>query len=153
MAYIEWELENDNLTQAEALFPKCLMQVKYLGLWTTYLNYIRRRHNLSQDPEGKQRSTVDQAYQLVLNSIGIDKDADQLWRDYIDFLRSGPGQVGGSGWQDQQKMDMLRKTYHRAIATPMGNIGALWKEYNDTEMGLNKMTVRRCPGNDALKSC
>ena len=68
-----------------------------------------------------------------------------IWRDYLDFLKSAPGSVGGTGWQDQQKMDTLRKAYQKAVATPMGVVQQIWKEYNDFEMGLNKITVSSHP--------
>lgn len=71
----------------------------------------------------------------------MDKDAGNIWKDYIEFIRSGPGQIGGNGWQDQQKMDLLRKTFQKAICIPLHNVNALWKEYDAFEMGLNKMTV------------
>ena len=72
----------------------------------------------------------------------MDKDSGRIWQDFVQFIRNGPGTIGGSGWQDQQKMDLLRKTYQRAICVPMSTVNVLWKEYDAFEMGLNKMTVR-----------
>lgn len=111
-------------------------------LWTVYLNYIRRRNDLNNDPDGRARKTVTQAYEFVIDNIGVDKDSGQIWQDYIQFIRSGPGQIGGGNWQEQQKMDQLRKAYQRAICVPMATVNTLWKEYDQFEMGLNKMTVR-----------
>ena len=65
----------------------------------------------------------------------------EFWSDYIQFIRSGPGNVGGSGWQDQQKMDLLRKGYQKALCVPTQAVNTLWKEYDQFEMGLNKLTV------------
>lgn len=73
--------------------------------------------------------------------MGMDKDSGNIWTDYVDFIRSGPGTVGGSGWQDQQKMDLLRKAYQKAICVPTQAVNTLWKEYDQFEMGLNKLTV------------
>ena len=80
--------------------------------------------------------------EFVLDQVGIDKDSGPIWRDYVGFVKSGPGTAGGSGWQDAQKMDLLRKAYQRAICVPMGAVEMLWKEYSAFEMDLNKMTVR-----------
>jgi cleavage stimulation factor subunit 3 len=111
-------------------------------LWTKYLDYVRRRNDLS-DSTGKARQTVAQAYEFVISNIGLDKDSGKIWADYIQFLKFGPGVVGGSQWQDQQKMDQLRKAYQRAICVPISNVNTLWKEYDQFENGLNKLTGRK----------
>ena len=116
-----------------------------VDLWSLYLDYIRRRNNLVTDVGGKARSTVSQSYEFVLNNIGIDRDSGRIWQDYVAFIKSGPGVVGGSDWQGQQKMDHLRKVYQRVICIPVNGVEAMWKEYDSFEMGLNKMTVLKCP--------
>ncbi|KAI1645255.1 uncharacterized protein F4817DRAFT_360146 [Daldinia loculata] len=140
--YIDMELSLDNSTAAEQIFLRTLEGIPNVQLWTTYLNYIRRRNDLN-DPTGRARQTISQSYEFVLGAIGQDRDAGGIWQDYIQFIKSGPGQVGGAGWQDQQKMDVLRKAYQRAVAIPMANVNSLWKEYDHFEMGLNKMTGRK----------
>jgi cleavage stimulation factor subunit 3 len=135
------ELENDNFTAAENIFSRSLMSVLNIQLWSVYLNYIRRRNDLTNDVTGTARATISQAYDFVLASIGVDKDSGKIWQEYIQFIRSAPGQMGGSGWQDQQKMDQLRKAYQRAVTVPMSALNGLWKEYDQFEMGLNKITV------------
>jgi cleavage stimulation factor subunit 3 len=135
------ELGLDNFVEAEQLFGKCLMTVANVNLWTVYLNYIRRRNDLNNDPTGQARRVVTQAYEFVIDNIGVDRDSGGIWQDYIQFIKNGPGQVGGTGWQDQQKMDQLRKAYHRAICVPMSAVNNLWKEYDMFEMNLNKVTV------------
>ncbi len=130
----------DNFNQAEALFARTLFEVPHLSLWTVYLNYVRRRNDLN-DPTGRARQVVSQAYEFVLNNVGLDRDSAIIWQDYIAFIKSGPGQLGGTSWQDQQKMDLLRKAYQRAICIPMANLNVFWKEYDQFELGLNKMTV------------
>jgi cleavage stimulation factor subunit 3 len=135
------ELEQNEFFKVEQIFNKSLLAVPNVQLWTTYLNYVRRRNNLTSDPTGNARTTISQTYDFVLQNIGIDKDSGPLWQDYVQFLRNGPGQIGGTGWQDQQKMDSLRKAYQRAICIPTQALNALWKEYDAFEMGLNKVTV------------
>jgi cleavage stimulation factor subunit 3 len=117
------------------------MTVPNVQLWTTYLNYIRRVNDLTNDATGNARTTVSQAYDFVLQNVGIDRDSGQIWQEYIQFLRSIPGQIGGTGWQDQQKMDTLRRAYQRAVGVPMSSVSSLWKEYDQYEMSLNKVTV------------
>lgn len=107
-----------------------------------YLDYVRRRNPLTTDTSGQARRTISSAYDLALQYVGMDKDSGNIWNDYVDFIRSGPGNVGGSGWQDQQKMDLLRKAYQKAIGVPTQAVNSLWKEYDQFEMGLNKLTVR-----------
>lgn len=138
--YIELELELNNLKEAEQLFSRSLMTVPNVQLWTVYLNYIRRRNDLS-DPTGTARQTVQRSYEFVIDNIGVDKDSGKIWQDFIQFIRNGPGQIGGNSWQDQQKMDQLRKAYQRAVSVPISTVNNLWKEYDQFEMGLNKMTV------------
>jgi cleavage stimulation factor subunit 3 len=139
--YAEMELENDNFSAAEQIFGKSLLTVPNVQLWSTYLNYIRRMNDLTNDATGNARTTVSQAYDFVLANIGVDRDSGKIWQEYIQFIRSIPGQIGGSSWQDQQKMDSLRKAYQRAVCVPTSTVSGLWKEYDQFEMGLNKMTV------------
>ncbi|RAL59998.1 hypothetical protein DID88_000624 [Monilinia fructigena] len=143
VAYTEMELEYENFSAAEQIFGKSLLTVPNIQLWSVYLNYIRRMNDLNVDPSGSARATVSQAYDFVLANIGIDRDSGKIWQDYIQFIRSAPGSIGGSSWQDQQKMDQLRKVYQRAICVPMSNVNELWKQYDQFEMGLNKMTGRK----------
>ncbi|KAI2616818.1 hypothetical protein GGR54DRAFT_223338 [Hypoxylon sp. NC1633] len=140
--YLDMELSLDNSSEAESIFTRTLRSIPKVQLWTSYLNYVRRRNDLN-DPTGRARQTVSQSYDFVLNTIGQDREAGSIWQDYIQFIRTGPGQVGGTGWQDQQKMDLLRKAYQRAVSIPMANLNSLWKEYDQFEMGLNKMTGRK----------
>lgn len=136
------ELGIDNFFAAEQIFGKSLLTVPHVQLWSVYLNYIRRRNDLTNDVTGSARATISQAYDFVLANVGIDRDSGKIWQEYIQFIRSAPGQIGGSSWQDQQKMDQMRKAYQRAVCVPMSNVNALWKEYDQFEMSLNKITVR-----------
>ena len=117
------------------------MKVPNVELWSTYMTYIRRMNDLNNDPTGNHRVLVQQAYDFVLNNVGIDRESGRIWQDYIQFLKNWPGQLGGSNWQDQHKSDQLRRAYHRAIATPMTTVNQLWKDYDQFENTLNKGTV------------
>ncbi|KAK4143046.1 uncharacterized protein C8A04DRAFT_37772 [Dichotomopilus funicola] len=140
--YLAMELDVNNFPEAELIFNRSLMSTLNVNLWTKYLDYIRRRNDLN-DSTGTARQTVSRAYEFVIDNIGLDKDAGKIWAEYIQFIKFGPGTVGGSQWQDQQKMDQLRKVYQRAICVPIANVNTLWKEYDQFEMGLNKLTGRK----------
>ena len=100
--------------------------------------------------EGEQnRKTISQTFDVVMKNVGIDKDAGSIWLDHINFLKTMPGTLGGSSWQDQQKMDILRKTYQRAISIPTDAVTKLWKEYDAFEMGLDKAAVSSRHGHAA----
>ncbi|KAK3376697.1 hypothetical protein B0T24DRAFT_525782 [Lasiosphaeria ovina] len=141
-SYLEMELAMNNFPEAERIFSKCLLSTPNVNLWTKYLDYIRRRNDLN-DGSGHARQTVSQAYEFVIDNIGLDKDSGKIWTEYIQFIKFGPGVVGGNQWQDQQKMDQLRRAYQRAICVPMAHVNALWKEYDQFEMSLNKLTGRK----------
>lgn len=142
VAYAQMENDAQNRNGMEKIFHRSLMLLPYVPLWSMYLDHVRRLNNIITDTSGAARQTIHQAYDLALLQVGLDKESGKLWQDYVQFVKSGPGVVGGNGWQDQQKMDLLRKTYQRAICVPMQATNLLWKEYDLFEMGLNKMTVR-----------
>jgi cleavage stimulation factor subunit 3 len=141
IAYANMELENDEFYRMEQIFTRSLPSIPNVQLWSLYLNYIRRRNNLTMDTTGNARQIITQAYEFVLANIGIDKDSGFIWQEYLKFLKSGPGTVGGTTWQDGQKMDTLRKKYQAAVRIPTQSIQSLWTEYSLFENSLNKVTV------------
>ncbi|KAI9894252.1 MAG: mRNA 3'-end-processing protein rna14 [Vezdaea aestivalis] len=143
VAYAEMELEYEHFYEAEQIFSKYLQNVPSVQLWKVYLDYVRRRNNLTTDTTGQARTVVSQSYDFVLDNVGNDPESGQLWQEYIHFVRSGPGTPGGAAWQDQQKMDQLRKAYQRAICVPNQYTTTFWKEYNSFETSLNKQTGRK----------
>ena len=40
-------------------------------------------------PDPSSRDTVRKAYEYALNHIGHDKESNEIWTDYIQFLKSG----------------------------------------------------------------
>jgi cleavage stimulation factor subunit 3 len=137
---METELENFKLV--EQIFGRSLTKTLHLPLWSSYISYIRRIHNLN-DPTNQSFRTVSQVYDFVLENMGIDIEAGRIWIDYIELLKTAPGVVGGSSWQDMQKMDSLRRAYQRAIAVPHSATLQLWREYDSFEMSHNKVTGRK----------
>jgi cleavage stimulation factor subunit 3 len=96
---------------------------------------------LTTDQSGQNRQTITQAYEFVLGRVGIDISSGRLWLDYLEMLKSGPGNLGGTSWQDMQKMDTLRKVYQRAVSIPHNATLEIWREYDKFEMGMNKVAV------------
>ncbi|KAL8679265.1 MAG: hypothetical protein Q9186_004456 [Xanthomendoza sp. 1 TL-2023] len=142
VAYARMENDLNNLTAKENIFQRVLLNLPNLQLWSAYVDHIRRRNNIETDTTGNARQVITQAYAVALDNIGLDKDSGYLWQEYIQFLKSRPGNVGGSSWQEQQKMDQLRAAYQRAIKVPTQATQSLWKEYDQFEMGINKATGR-----------
>ncbi|CCM04957.1 uncharacterized protein FIBRA_07154 [Fibroporia radiculosa] len=120
---------------AETLFKRFLRPSSSADLWKFYLTYVRRVNTgLSA------REIIKKSYEYALNHVGQDKDSGEIWTDYIQFLRSGETTTT---WEEQQKMDTVRKAYHRAVQIPMENVKRLWEEYQDFENGLNKITAKK----------
>ncbi|KAK5126393.1 hypothetical protein LTR85_010629 [Meristemomyces frigidus] len=143
VSYLHLELEVFDRHRIDTLFGLSLPQVPNVDLWKMYLDYLRRVFPLIPDPQGQNRTLITNGFEAVLDAVGIDPDAGNLWREYVDFAKSGPGIVGGSGWQDQQKGDMVRKAYQRAVKVPTSELLRLWKEYDSFEMTINKAQGRK----------
>jgi cleavage stimulation factor subunit 3 len=125
----------------ESLFNRSLLNVLDVRLWTLYINYIRRRNSMQTGDVARSYTIIDQSFSFALKTIGMDKDSGPLWQDYIGFLKTGPGTVGGTSWQDGAKVDTLRAAYQKAIAVPTAATSVLWKEYDAFETGLSKVNV------------
>ena len=138
ISYIDTELANGEFQRVEQLFARCLNKVLAVGLWKFYVGYIRRMNNVTDGD--KARNIISQVYEFVLSKIGIDKDSGPIWAEYLDFIKS---KETTTTWEQQQKMDLLRKTYRRAICIPLNNLEALWQGYNAFETSLNKTTARK----------
>ncbi|CAG8511165.1 16461_t:CDS:10, partial [Racocetra persica] len=140
--YAEYELKHEHYDKVEAIFARCLRSVLSVDLWKFYLNYVRRMNPIEKGSatSSQARATIAKAYEYVLNHIGLDKDAGTLWSDYLFFLKTGETH---SAWEEQQKMDIMRKTYQRAICIPLNHVEHIWKEYDQFENALNKVTAKK----------
>ncbi|KAH7095245.1 hypothetical protein FB567DRAFT_543590 [Paraphoma chrysanthemicola] len=141
--FIAFETELDELQKVEVLFGKSVPLAPYVPLYSSYIDFIRRRYNLTTDQSGQNRQIITQAYEFVLDQVGIDVNSGRLWLDYLEMLKSGPGIVGGTNWQDMQKMDTLRKVYQRAVSIPHNATLEIWREYDKFELGMNKVSGRK----------
>ncbi|KAL8710466.1 MAG: hypothetical protein Q9220_004898 [cf. Caloplaca sp. 1 TL-2023] len=140
VALTQMENELNQLDAMERIFKTTLLNLPNLQLWSTYLDYIRRTNDTSTDTTRDPRSIITQAYEIAIDNIGLDKDSGYLWQEYIQFLKS---RVCSATWQEQSKMDQLRMAYQRAIKVPTQATQALWKEYDQFEMSINKNTGRK----------
>lgn len=140
---MEMEMDINNFSKAEDLFKKTLTTIPNVRLLTVYLDYIRRRNDLS-DPTGRARDVVAQSFEFVLSNevVGVDRDSGPIWVEYIQFIKTGPGVVGEQDWESKKKMDLLRRVYQRAIAVPTKNLNNLWREYEQFENSIDKKLGR-----------
>jgi cleavage stimulation factor subunit 3 len=144
------ELTDGEFKRVEEIFQRCLPIAWTVEMFNFYLDYIRRMNNVLTGGE-PARVTISQAYEFVLSVVGIDKDSQVIWSDYLDFVKSSPvrhrlGWIkahaqADTKWKEQQKMDQTRKIYQRAICMPIENLESLWQAYNAFENDLNKTTV------------
>ena len=125
------------------IFDKSLLKVLNVDLWMMYIHYVRRRYSLQGAEFQTNYKIINEVFQFALKTIGIDKDAGKVWQDYIAFLKSGPGTLGGGSWQDGAKADQIRAAYQRALAIPTEAVTQLWRDYDSFETGLSKMNGRK----------
>ncbi|OCH93262.1 Suf-domain-containing protein [Obba rivulosa] len=136
IAYLSHFLDNpESHKDVEALFKRFLNRSPFVELWKLYLTYVRR---LNTGPNA--RDAIRQSYEFAINRVGQDKDSTEIWVDYIQFLKSAETTTT---WEEQQKMDTVRKAYHRAVQIPMENVKKLWEDYQEFENGLNKITAKK----------
>ena len=140
-SYATWENENNHLYELEQIFANSLLHVPNVHLWHIYLNYIRRRNSMTTGDTAKSYKIISESFNFALDVVGMDKDSGPIWQENINFIKTGPGVIGGTGWQDTQKMDALRAAYQKAIAVPTSALAPLWKEYDGFETGLSKINV------------
>lgn len=131
------EASENELNRVEALLNRAMMSSLHLDIWNYYLDYIRRTHPLSTGGSSA-RGVISQAYEFVLQHVGIDLESGPIWADYLTFLKSASA---SSTWEEQQRTDQLRKAYQRAVVIPLNNVEFLWREYNAFENTINKQTV------------
>lgn len=142
---IEFEEKGRQFDQLEGIFNKCLRSVPSVELCDRYMNYVNHIHTLPEDATLEQlmesRKVVIQAFEFVLSVVGTDKCSGVIWMKFIQYVKSGDL---GSTYEEQLKMDQLRKIFHRALQIPLLNIEDIWKDYDAYENSLSKLTVRMC---------
>lgn len=128
--YIEHEWRQGSEQAVEDAFQKALLTCHHIDLWKTYTDYIKSK---------KTRAEATEAYEFALKHLGLDIQANNLWADYIEFLKEWePRNVQ----EENAKRDQLRSAYQRAVQTPMYNLDNFWKEYENFENSLNKTLAK-----------
>ncbi|GAA6062293.1 hypothetical protein JCM10212_004381 [Sporobolomyces blumeae] len=143
ISYCDLELAHSNFSLVESLFSRCLRTSTSLPLWKFYLSYIRRINPIdrtNQDVAKQTRQVVAGAFEFALDHVGMDRRAGEVWSEYIEFLKEAPTR---GTWEEQQKMDQLRKAYQRAVQIPVNNVEQIWQDYNAFENGVSKMTAKK----------
>jgi cleavage stimulation factor subunit 3 len=135
IAYLKHFVDRTTFGNAEGLLNKFLITSSSVELWKFYINYVRRMNVGLQ-----AHDTMRKAYDFALAHIGQDRDSGIIWAEYIQFLNATKS---SNVWETQQKMDALRKIYHRAVQIPLDNVDQLWTQLEVFEMGLNKVTAKK----------
>ncbi|TRM68704.1 hypothetical protein BD626DRAFT_394151 [Schizophyllum amplum] len=140
VSYIDWFMKHGRFNEAEDLFKRYLRGSPMVDLWRFYLQYVLRP---KADGNPPSRDVIRKSYEFALQHIGQDKDSGEIWRDYIHFIESGPGSKPDPSWDKQQRMDSLRKVYHRALQVPMESLETIWSSYEAFEKSLNNPNVAK----------
>ncbi|VDB95403.1 unnamed protein product [Peniophora sp. CBMAI 1063] len=135
IAYVNHFINPGQYQFAEELFKRFLLVSPHIDLWRVYLSYVRR---INSSPQA--RENVRKAFEFALNHIGHDKEAGDIWVDYIRFIQQGETPTTRD---EQTKMDQLRKVYQRAVQIPLDNVEQLWQEYERFENGLNHVLAKK----------
>ncbi|SCV72519.1 BQ2448_4056 [Microbotryum intermedium] len=144
ISYCDLELSHGLFDRVQDIFIRCLRPSTSIPLWKFYLDFVRRRNpiDLAQPEAAKQaRATIAKSFEFALQHVGQDRDAGSLWSEYLEFLKEGSGR--GSQWEDQQRMDALRKVLQSAVQIPLENVEQIWQEYNAFENNLSKLTAKK----------
>lgn len=156
-SWMQYEQRFGHFKELEALFAEALIPHGDIPMWRLYIDYVLSCNELSTlsdlgsknfqlksvgapEEDAERKRTVSQAYELALANVGLDFHSSPFYREYIRFIRGW--QTDGM-YEQQQQMDLVRKIYHRAIATPMEGIELLWSEYDAYENGLNKIIGKK----------
>ncbi|KAJ2867122.1 mRNA 3'-end-processing protein rna14, partial [Coemansia erecta] len=116
------ELSRGNRESAESIFNSNLFNVPSIELWKCYLDYVLKSNTNEQGmvihPES--RATVTDCYKLVLENIGLDREAGQIWINYIAFLGSAQS----------------------AVVIPMLRVEDIWKDYDSFEVQIERSMAK-----------
>ncbi|GCF01012.1 mRNA 3'-end-processing protein rna14 [Zygosaccharomyces mellis] len=143
---LKGELQRDEFEFVEKMLAQCLsgkLANNDLPLWSTYLDYVRRRNNLITGGQ-EARAVVVKAFELVLDKCAIfEPKASQFWNDYLNFLEQWKPV---NKWEEQQRLDMIRTLYKRMLCVPFENIEKMWNRYTEWEQDVNSLTARKFIG-------
>lgn len=143
---LKGELQRDEFKTVERLLAECLSGEKAnndLNLWSTYLDYVRRTNNLITGGQ-EARAVVVQAFELVMEKCAVfEPRSSFFWNDYLGFLEQWKPV---NKWEEQQRLDMIRRLYKRMLCVPFDSIEKMWNKYTQWEQEVNSLTARKFIG-------
>ncbi|KZT38713.1 Suf-domain-containing protein [Sistotremastrum suecicum HHB10207 ss-3] len=93
--------------------------------------------------------TVHRAYEFALDCIGHDKDAGEVWLDYINFI-DGPiplrdwrksGSRSITAKEAVVRINDMRRLYRRALQIPLVLLDTIWDAYCEFENTVSTQTA------------
>ena len=84
IAYVNHFTNPGQYQYAEELFKRFLLHSPAVDLWKVYVTYVRR---MNARPEA--RETVKKAYEFAVSHVGHDRDAGEIWVEFIRFIQQG----------------------------------------------------------------
>lgn len=140
--YAEHELQEKNYERVQEIIKKSLMQIRcpHVDLWRFYLTFTKVvKVDVAVDSKDMEairnaKQLMCDAFELAIERVGGSIHAAPIWQAYIAFLQEDPS--------DPQAFLFVRKLFHRAVAVPLHNVDAIWRDYEKFE--------RSIPNNDAL---
>ncbi|KAJ1625267.1 hypothetical protein T492DRAFT_1040947 [Pavlovales sp. CCMP2436] len=128
-ALIDSELRARDFASAEAHLGASLRSCPHLGLWSCYISFVRLTTN---DDTAK----LAEAYELLLDTVGLDVGAVPHWLDYISLLKA-------RARTEPKLVVQVRAAYQRALVLPLSKLDVIWKEYEAWELLMNRTLGRQ----------
>lgn len=144
--HLRSELQRDEFETVERLLAQCLAgdsENNDLDLWSTYLDYVRRKNNLITGGQ-EARAVVIKAFKLVMEKCAVfDPKSVSFWNDYLGFLQQWKPM---NKWEEQQRLDMIRELYKKMLRVPFDRLEKMWNQYTVWEQEVNSLTARKFIG-------
>jgi len=121
------------------LFQQCFPLTEDVELCRLYVSYVRRVNDVITGGE-KARGIVIQAFEFAVTKVGLDIKSGELWNDYLVFLKSW---TPTASWEQQQKVDIIRKVYKKFLVIPTESIETYWTQYTKWENEVNPATSNK----------
>lgn len=137
--YINYELNRGEFKKVESLFQQCFPIFDNVDICRLYVAYVRRVNDVITGGE-KARGVVIQAFDFAVGKVGIDIESGDLWNDYLEFLKSW---TPVASWEQQQKVDIIRKVYKKFLVNPTNSIETSWTNYTKWENEVNSATAAK----------
>jgi tetratricopeptide (TPR) repeat protein len=126
-AWIEHELAENNESEAQNLFDRCLRTNLHVDLWRTYLRFVgeqMRQRSPKEEIEG-----MIKAFEFALEHVGYDVDSVSIWGDYIEFLSGRMQERVASKQGEVERNKTLGHTFKRLFSLPIFGADKLWDDY------------------------